>query len=116
MLGRIKRRLGEDREKERRLLALELEEIRDISEKLFARVDDKIKALRAAEAEAGRKIDALESLLRRVEEMNLAEDYGVDARYREIGNLARKGLKVDDIANILDMPRGEVELIMQVAG
>lgn len=116
MLDRLKRKQSESRDRERQLLSLELSEIRDISEKLFARIDEKINSLRAAEAEADRKIDMLERLLMRVEELNLPADSGVDARYREIGTLARKGLKVDDIANILDMPRGEVELIMHVGG
>jgi|Deesub1362A_J573_1020465.scaffolds.fasta_scaffold00087_112 DNA-binding NarL/FixJ family response regulator len=97
------------------LLTLELSEVQEIAEKLFERIDKKIKALESIEERVDKKIDMLERLLLRAENLNVSADSGTDSRYREVNNLAKKGLKVDEIAKILDIPKGEVELILSIA-
>lgn len=96
------------------VLTLEVAELQEIAEKLFQRIDGKIKALKAAEKSADKKIERLSKLLERLEDLDLPADLAMAPRYREIKNLAKKGLKVDEIANILDIPVGEVELIMDL--
>ncbi len=103
------------KETAKELLTLEISEIGEIAEKLFTRLDEKINTLKSIEALADEKIGILEKLLLRVENINLPADYGTDFRHREIDALAKKGLKVDEIASILDMPRGEVELILSLS-
>ena len=100
------------RQKQKELLTLELVEIEEIAEKLFRKLDKKAKALKAVEARADVKIQELEKLLVRVENLDVPADSG--HRYREVSILVKKGLKVDAIASILDMPRGEVELILNI--
>jgi hypothetical protein len=112
--GLISKYQREDRDRE--LLAIEVSEIEEIAERLYARIDEKIGQLKAAEAAADTKMAALEKLVLRAEGLDLSADYGVDSRYREIATLARKGLEADAIASILEVPRGEVDLILSIGG
>lgn len=95
-------------------LAMELAEITEISEKLSERLDEKMAALRLLHERADEKIILLERLIARAEGLSPSEEQTGRLRQREISTLARKGLKVDEIAGIVDMPAGEVELVLSI--
>lgn len=103
-----------DKEAARKLLSLEVAEISEIAEKLFEKLDSRIKTLSALEARLDRKITSLESLLLKAEKVDCKGLHREDDRYNEIAGLLGKGLKVDEIAGILDIPRGEIELILSL--
>lgn len=98
--------------KEKSLLLLELAEIKEISDKLFERIEKKIEVLRALEASVDEKIIALRKLGQEGVplETPLAD---VDNRLAVI-SLKKKGLNIQEIAGILGMPVGEVELILNL--
>lgn len=97
-------------QKEKEVLALELSEIREISENLFKKIDKKIQLFKTIEAAVDKKIAHLERLVQRTEDLP-SPGNGTD-RHREIVALMEKGLKPVEIAGILDMPVGEVHLIL----
>lgn len=116
LLGSIKKTLkGEGAGQHRTegsLLALELSEIREISDMIFQRLERKIKVLEAIEASVDEKLSALEKLIDRAEAIVPTAE--LTNREQEISALKQKGLKIDEIAGILDMPVGEVELILNL--
>ena len=96
---------------------LEVLEINDIAEKLFIRLDHKIKALKTVEAQADQKISVLDGLITKFKKMNLSnESLGAvgESRPKEVQTLAGKGFNTEQIARILDLPSGEVELILNL--
>jgi len=103
-----------DREAARKLLSLEVTEISEISEKLFGKLEAKMKALVSLETRLDKKISLLEDLLLKAEKVRLSPPNLPEDRYLEITKLADKGLKVDEIAGILDIPKGEIELILSL--
>jgi hypothetical protein len=111
-LFRGKGSLERDRARER--AALELAEIEEIAEKLFRRIDQRMETLKSLEARLDGKARELESLVTRAGTIGSAQGDAVEARRREVVALARKGLKVDEIAGVFDMTRGEVELILNL--
>ncbi len=96
---------------------LEVLEINDIAEKLFVRLDHKIKTLKTVEDRADQKIAILDGLITKFKTMNFSTeslgDSG-DGRPKEVNALAGKGFKPNQIARILDLPSGEVELILNL--
>ncbi len=98
-------------DKQKSQLSLELAEIREISEMMFVRLEKKMQQLQALEAEADRKIKVLERLLERSGAPASSDDT-VTNRRQEILALSQKGLAHQEIAEVLDMPRGEVELVL----
>lgn len=97
-----------------RKLLLEFTEISVIAEKLFGKLDSRMKTLSALEARLDNKITTLESLLQKAEKVGYTGRHRDDNRYSEIAELVDKGLKVDEIAGVLDIPRGEIELILSL--
>ena len=95
-------------------LTLELAEIEEIAGKLFRRMDERFEELKKLEARLDEKSRAVESLIARAGSLGAAHGDAVAARRREVAALARKGLKVDEIAGVFDMTRGEVELILNL--
>ena len=96
-----------------RLLSLQLDEIEELSALLMKRIDDRVNALKEMEAVIDQKMKELRKLIQRAEE--ITEDHQVDFadyRIREVMVLASRGLKVEEIASILDLPSGEIELIL----
>ncbi len=124
-------------------LNLELAEIREISDIMFKKLEGKLREVQAVEASvdkkkrelsglvqlvdeldkklsAGRelaetldtKIAALQQLLQHAESVHSQGD-GMNRR-QEIGALIRKGLASREIAEVLGMPQGEVELIVEL--
>jgi hypothetical protein len=96
---------------------LEVMEINDISEKIVARIEQKIKALKTVEAQADEKIAILDGLLTKYKKMNFSNEslstVG-EGRQKEVQALSEKGFNSEQIARILDLPSGEVELILNL--
>jgi DNA-binding transcriptional regulator GbsR (MarR family) len=103
---------GAEAESARERLTLELAEIEEIAGKLFRRIEERVVALKALEARLDEKARTVESLVARAASIGAAQGDAVEARRRGVIALARKGLKADEIAEILDMTRGEVELVL----
>ncbi len=115
MLKRLTTKQGDKQaEAARKLLSLEVAEISEIAEKLFRKLDARMKALSTLEERLDKKITHLESLLLKAEKVDFTSRQASDNRYNEIAELVDKGLKVDEIAGILDIPRGEIELFLSL--
>ncbi len=112
--GLIKKKKVNDEASVRELLNLDMAEIEKASDRLFNRLDDRIKALKTIEARVDKKIANLERLLTRAENITAGSKESTESRQIEISRLSQKGLKIDEIASILDMPKGEVELILNI--
>lgn len=112
--GLFKRKGGTESDDAREHLTLELVEIEEIAGVLFKRMEARLEELKAIEARLDEKASALESLLSRAASIGFAHSDAVDARRREVVALSQKGLKVDEIATVFDMTRGEVELILNL--
>jgi DNA-directed RNA polymerase specialized sigma24 family protein len=110
--------------KSQKNFTMEVMEINDIAEKIFVRIDQKIRALKTVEAKADEKIAILDGLITRFTKMNnMVESSRVaepiepasDGRRKEVKSLFEKGFTAEQIARILDLPSGEVELILNLA-
>ncbi len=96
------------------LLQLELSEIEELSALLMSRIDERIKRLKEVEERIDKKLSALESLILRVEALQKEMPEQAQNRYAEVLTLASRGAKVKEIARLLDIPEGEVELILNM--
>lgn len=101
-------------QKNKELLTLELSEISEIAEGLFRRIDERVNNLREIEKNIDLKIEALKDLLAKAENIENKMNLLRSPNYREIHTLSEKGLNIDEIADFFDMPKGEVELILNV--
>lgn len=99
-------------EREKELLAVELAEIKEIAEMIFERIEKRMDELKKLEASLDEKISILERLIERAE--NIRPSVEKDLRHNEIIALRKRGLKIDEISDILDIPVGEVELILNL--
>jgi len=95
-------------------LTLELAEIEEISGKLFRKIDERIAALSALEARLDEKAGAVEAIVAKASSIGAAQGEAVEVRRRGVIALAQKGLKADEIAEIFDMTKGEVELTLNL--
>lgn len=108
--GILKRRKDLLRGKE--LLTVELAEAREIADIILKKIEKKIEVLEAIESSVDEKILTLQRLIDRIE---ILKDSSLPVdREREVMKLHRRGLKIDEIAEILDIPSGEVELILNL--
>jgi len=98
--------------KERDLLTIEIAEVKEIADIIFKRLEEKIEVLRAIETSVDEKMGTLERLILRAESI-MPRLEAID-RQHEIVALSRKGLKITEIADILDIPAGEVELTLNL--
>jgi len=98
----------------RQRLTLELAEIEEISRKLFRKIDERIQALSAMEARLDEKARAVEALVEKASSIGAAQSEAVEVRRRGVIALAQKGLKADEIAEVFDMTKGEVELVLNL--
>jgi len=101
-------------ESARKRLELELTEIEEISEKLFRKIDERVAALTAIEARLDKKCAALEAIIAKATGLISAQGEDVETRRRGVIALAQKGMKADEIAEIFDMTKGEVELVLNL--
>jgi hypothetical protein len=109
--------LIENHLKPKNVVTLEMVEICDITEKLIDRLDNKIKALKAIETQADQKIAILDGLITKCKHMDLSGNVNAatpKGHRSEVQTLASKGFKSEQIARILDLPSGEVELILNL--
>jgi hypothetical protein len=98
--------------KDKYLLALELAEVKEIADIIFNRLNKKIEVLESIEASVDEKIKILETLIEKAEALNItSQSIG---RHDEIVSLGKKGMKSHEIADILDIPVGEVELVLNL--
>jgi hypothetical protein len=96
------------------LLTLELAEVKDIADLIFKRLNRKIEVLEAIETSVDEKLRVLEKLIKKAESCKTSLSK-LDC-HSEILSLGRKGVKSRDIADRLDIPVGEVELILSLRG
>jgi uncharacterized protein len=101
-----------ENEKQQRLLTRERAEIRQISDIVIRKLEKKIELLQAMESSIDKKIAAFESLIQQAEAVKSSGE--VRNRPHEIMALHRKGMKPEDIAAVLVMPVGEVQLILEL--
>jgi hypothetical protein len=104
----------ESAEDARARLTLELAEVEEISEKIFRKIDERLKALQAAEARLDEKVREVEVLVSRVGSIAAVHRDTVEAQRKEVLALAKGGLDVEGIARLYNMTRGEVELILNL--
>jgi superfamily I DNA/RNA helicase len=103
--------------KANRDLILELAEINEITEKLVRRIENKIKDLKTIETQADQKIAILDGLISRIKNMNPSLEWTAAnevGHQGEVRALSHKGFNPEQIARILDLPSGEVELILNM--
>jgi len=103
-----------DNESAKWRLTMELAEIEEISEKMIRKIDERVKALSELEARLDKKAVALEAIVAKATSIGSSQGDMVDVRHRGVIALARRGLKADEIAEIFDMTKGEVELILNL--
>ncbi len=110
-----KRRKSPEKENADRLLSLQIDEIEELSALLMRRIDERVKGLKEVEERIDAKMKDLQRLITRAEEISqeAGPDFA-DYRAREVMVLASKGLRIDEIATILDLPAGEIELILSM--
>jgi len=116
-LKRIMKGLNKSQGRTKKTGPVELLEIGDITEKLMIRLDKKIKMLKALEAQADEKIALLTNLISKETGLVRSEEVRAETprnHRSEVQDLAGKGFKSDQIARILDLPSGEVELILNL--
>jgi len=96
---------------------LEVMEINDIAERLIVRLDQNIKAFKTVEARADEKIAILDGLITKFKKMNISTellDAVGEGHQKEVKALSGKGLSSEQIARVLNLPSGEVELILNL--
>jgi DNA-binding NarL/FixJ family response regulator len=105
---------GSAGKKEKDLIALEITEVKEISDMIFKRLNRKIQVLEAIENSVDEKLKTLEKLIQKAE--SLKPSVPNPERHGEIVSLGRKGMKSREIADRLDIPVGEVDLILNLRG
>jgi hypothetical protein len=96
---------------------LEVMEINEIAEKLFVRIDQKIKTLKTIETRADEKIAILDGLITKFKKLNFPSESlntGGERHQKEVLAMSEKGFNPEQVARILDLPKGEVELILNL--
>jgi len=91
-------------------LALEVAEIKEISDLIFRRIEKKIVALNDIEAEVDKKIATLEQLMKKADQVKTPA--AAMNRHQQVVVMRQRGCKLGEIARTLQMPVGEVELIL----
>ena len=89
-----------------------LSELKEIGREMEGRIDTRIQYLTGLLAEADRTIERLTSAVAAVRDRAVSGD---DPRKAEILALAREGTDPDDIARRLQLPVGEVKLVLGLA-
>lgn len=81
---------------------------------LEQRIDEKIALLEALEKKAGERIKELDRLICMHAQPESSRDVARRPRVEEMLALKAKGLQAEEIAGILSVPAGEVELILDL--
>ena len=107
------KRIFKRKEKDKDLITLELVEIKEISDIIFERLEKKIEALKVMEASVDEKIATFERLNKTVS--GSTDSLEVESyRQHKVIALKQRGLEIDEMVNILDIPAGEIELILNL--
>lgn len=102
-----------NKNRDNNLITFQLAEANEIADLLIQRIEVKIKALTELETAVDKKIAILERLLQRSESIKIPSS-SRDDRYDEILYLKNKGLKTEEVAKLLAIPVGEVELFLNL--
>ncbi|MBF0343032.1 MAG: hypothetical protein HQL06_02260 [Nitrospirae bacterium] len=99
--------------------AIEKEETKDdvailehTANAIFKKLEKQIEILEAIEASVDAKLATFERLLHMADSIN--HPTGAVNRQHEVMALTQRGLTVDEVADVLGMQRGEVELILNL--
>ncbi|MBF0541192.1 MAG: hypothetical protein HQK91_07055 [Nitrospirae bacterium] len=84
------------------------------ADKVLKKLEKKIEILEAIESSVDKKLAAFERLIHLAE--NIKTPGTTNSPRYEIVALNRRGLEAEEIAGILDIPRGEIELILNLNG
>ncbi len=95
------------------ILTHKLTEFEMTAKKVFKRLEKKIEVLEAVEASVDEKLASFERLLQTADTVKPSAAAGFN-RQKEVLALVRKGMRIDDIAGIMSMPKGEIELILNL--
>ena len=98
--------------KELNKLADAVMDLKDIAERIFQRIDNKISELNEIEKRLDEKIKKLEQLSTKEEPPKISK-MAYDKR-NEIVKLLNTGMELKDISKTLNIPLGEVELIVNL--
>ena len=90
-------------------LFFEMANLQDISDAIFKKIEQKINVLETLDTSLSQKISAFEKLIQKVDSIELQTKN--NSRQHEVLALIKRGSSIEDISNILVMPKGEVELI-----
>ena len=104
--------LGANRE-----MVLTLTEVDALTDKLVSRIEKKITVLKTLSVEADQKIAILDGLITKYKTMNpIPFDSKPDEKNSrgDVQGLAGKGFSPEQISRILDLPSGEVELMLNL--
>jgi CRP-like cAMP-binding protein len=96
------------------LLALELAEAEELSGILIERIDRKIRQLQEIEKRLDKKISIIDRTAVNPRESGTVCTNPPEYKNEEVPKLAARGFTSAEIAALLDMPRGEVELILGI--
>lgn len=102
-----------NKNRDNNLMTFQLAEAKEIADLLIERFEEKINTLKELELSVDKKIAILEKLLQRADSIKIPSLTRTD-RYEEILYLKNKGLKIEEIAKLLDIPAGEVELFLNL--
>jgi uncharacterized protein YhaN len=99
--------------RESNALLFEMATFQNISIEIFQEIEKKIKALEAFEVSLNKKITVFEELIQKV--TSIEAQTRDKSRQHEVIALMKRGLNMDEISNIFVMPKGEIELILNLS-
>jgi hypothetical protein len=101
-----------------REMILTLSEIDEITDKLVSRIEKKITLLKSLSGEADQRIAILDGLITKYKSIHLPVQgdwsLGEKNSQGEVRVLADKGFSPEQIARIMNLPSGEVELMLNL--
>jgi hypothetical protein len=103
-----------------REMILTLSEIDEITDKLVSRIEKKVTLLKSLSGEADQRIAILDGLITKYKSIHLPVQgpgdwsLGEKNSQGEVRVLANKGFSPEQIARIMDLPSGEVELMLNL--
>ncbi len=95
------------------IMSFQLAEAQEIADLLIERIEQKISTLKDLESAIDKKILIIERLLQRADSIKIPSLTRTD-KYDEILYLKNKGMKIEEISKLLDIPAGEVELFLNL--
>ncbi len=84
-------------------------ELKEIASLMLKRIDRKIDELKGIEKRIDEKLELLRTYIEKAEEIQARQ-----IKKEEVISLHKRGLSVEDIASSLNMPSGEIDLILRL--